>query len=234
MKKSLFFLMIIAIFYSCKNSEKETKMERKSYADIESRLKIHKENSQKYIDNDNSKKAFKYDDSLKYLIISSYIEKYNFQTIDSSIYNSYDRKKPLFLQVTASWCEPCQFEVQALNKIAEKYNEEVDFVLLFWDNQMETEKLAHNYNKNIVLVPSIKKHSKGKAIDISGFKHFLGFPTNYLITTSNQIINLYGGAMIPVTYTDPNGKEITVTKEEANQINYNNLESEIKELIKKN
>ena len=105
--------------------------------------------------------------------------------------------------------------------------------MLFWDTQAELEKLAPDYNKDIVLIPSQEKQSEPTTIDISGFRHIMGFPTNYLITTDNQIINFSQGAMIPTTFTDQNGKEIKITKEEANKGNYERLEKEIKELIEK-
>ena len=50
----------------------------------------------------------------------------------------------------------------------------------------------------------------------------------------NEIINFSQGALIPTTYTDETGTEITITKEDANKENYERLETEIKELIKKN
>ncbi len=241
MKKTFLLLLVITIFYSCKNSEKEkteikseTKVEKKLFADTESQIKKYRVDSQKYWDKSDSENALKYNDSIKTLILNSYINDYKFKTVDGTIYNTSERKKPLFLQVTASWCAPCKFEVPALNRIVEKYSDKVDFVLLFWDTQSELEKLAPGYNKKIVLIPSTEKQSEATTIDISGFRHIMGFPTNYLITTDNQIINFSQGAMIPTTYTDQNGKEIAITKEYADQKNYERLEMEIKELIEKN
>jgi thiol-disulfide isomerase/thioredoxin len=240
MKKTFLLLLAITIFYSCKNSEKETaenqsetKIEKKLFSETESKIKKYREDSQKYWDKNDSENALKYGDSIKSLILNSYIKDYEFKTVDSTNYNTSERKKPLFLQVTASWCAPCKFEVPALNKIVEKYSDKVDFVLLFWDTQAELEKLAPDYNEDIVLIPSQEKQSEATTIDISGFRHIMGFPTNYLITTSNEIINFSQGAMIPTTFTDQNGKEITITKEDADKGNYERLETEIKELIEK-
>lgn len=240
MKKTFLLLLAITIFHSCKNSEKETadnqsetKIEKKLFSETESKIKKYREDSQKYWDKNDSENALKYGDSIKSLILNSYIKDYEFKTVDSTNYNTSERKKPLFLQVTASWCAPCKFEVPALNKIVEKYSDKVDFVLLFWDTQAELEKLAPDYNKDIVLIPSQEKQSEPTTIDISGFRHIMGFPTNYLITTDNQIINFSQGAMIPTTFTDQSGKEITITKEDADKGNYERLETEIKELIEK-
>jgi thiol-disulfide isomerase/thioredoxin len=240
MKKTFLLLLAITIFYSCKKSEKktaenqsETKIEKKLFAETESNIKKYREDSQKYWDKNDSENDLKYGDSIKALILNSYIKDYEFKTVDSTNYNTSERKKPLFLQVTASWCAPCKFEVPALNKIVEKYNDKVDFVLLFWDTQSELEKLAPDYNENIILIPSQEKQSEATTIDISGFRHIMGFPTNYLITTDNEIINFSQGAKIPTTFTDQNGKEITITKEDADKGNYERLETEIKELIEK-
>ena len=240
MKKIFLLLFAITALFSCKNFEKETfetltekKIEKKLFSNTESQIKKYREDSQKYWDKNDSENALKYNDSIKILILYSYIKDYKFKTVDSTFYNTSERKKPLFLQVTASWCPPCKFEVPALNKIVEKYNDKVDFVLLFWDTQSELEKIAPDYHKNIFLIPSQKKQSEPTTIDISGFRHIMGFPTNYLITRDNQIINFSQGAMIPTTYTDQNGEEVTITKEEANQKNYERLEMEIKELLEK-
>ena len=240
MKKTFLLLLAITLLFSCKNSEKETsenqsetKIEKKLFAETENQIKKYREDSQKYWDKNDSENALKYGDSIKSLIVNSYIKDYVFKSVDSKNYSTSDRKKPLFLQVTASWCAPCKFEVPALNKVVEKYSDEVDFVLLFWDTQSDLEKLAPNYNKNIILIPSQEKQSEPTTIDISGFRHIMGFPTNYLITRDNKIINFSQGAMIPTTYTNQNGEEVTITKEEANQKNYERLETEIKELLEK-
>jgi len=240
LKKISLLLIAITFLYSCKKLEKETtrnqsetKIEKKLYAETESKIKKYREDSQKYWDKNDSENALKYGDSIKSIILNSYINDYEFKTVENTIYNTIERKKPLFLQVTASWCAPCKFEVPALNKIVEKYSDRVDFVLLFWDTQSDLEKLAPDYNKNIYLIPSQEQQSEATTIDISGFRHIMGFPTNYLITRENKIINFSQGAMIPTTYTDQNGKEITITKEVADQKNYERLEKEIKELIEK-
>ncbi len=238
MRKILSLLLAITIFYSCKKTEKETaenqseaKIEKKMFTETESKIKKYKEDSQKYWDKNDRENAVKYGDSIKALVLNSYIKDYKFKTIDSTTYSTSERKKPLFLQVTASWCAPCKFEVPALNKIVEKYSDKVDFVLLFWDTQAELKKIEPDYNKDIVLIPSEGKQSESNTIDISGFRHIMGFPTNYLITTDNEIINFSQGAMIPTTFTDQSGKKITITKEDANKGNYERLETEIKELI---
>ena len=74
---------------------------------------------------------------------------------------------------------------------------------------------------------------KPTTINISGFKHIMGFPANYLINLENKIINFSTGAAMPASFTDPDGNEIIITKEDAYKKNFERLDSEIKELIEK-
>lgn len=163
MQKHILVLSIVLIFSACKTSEKdivntvsEQHTEKKLFANTEIQIQKYRADSQKYWDKNDSKNALKYNDSIKNIIINSYVNDYSFKTIDNSIYDTSKRTKPLFLQVTASWCAPCKFEIPALNKIVKKYHDKVDFVLLFWDNQSELKKLASDYNEEITLIPSQK------------------------------------------------------------------------------
>lgn len=235
--KKILLLIIITLFYSCNNSKKEatainlkTKIEKKLFSNTESQIKKYGEDSQKYWDIGDNKNALKYDDSIKNTILNSYIGDHTFISVDNIAYRTTKRKKPLFLQVTASWCPPCKFEIPMLNKIVEKYSDQVDFVLLFQDAQAKVEKISLEYHKDIVLVPSIKEQSEG--INISGFRHVMGFPTDYLITKNNEIINFYQGASKPGTFKNLEGNDIIITKEQANKTNYQKLEKEVTELIK--
>lgn len=230
----------MTIFYACKNSEKEksenkseTEIKKKLYTETESQIKKYRADSQKYWDKSDKENALKYNDSIKALILNSYVEDYEFVTVDGSTYNTSRTMKPIFLQVTASWCAPCKHEIPALNKIVDKYGDKIDFVLLFWDTQAELKKIASDYNQDIILIPSLEQQTEATTVDISGFRHIMGFPTNYLITTDNQIINFTQGAMIPTNFTDQHGKKITISKEDANKGNYERLETEIKDLLEK-
>ncbi|AUC15826.1 hypothetical protein BTO06_12000 [Tenacibaculum sp. SZ-18] len=225
---------------SCNSSHKDdlntnsiTTSRIKLFEETEDQIKKFREDSQKYWDKNDSENALKYSDSIKQLIIKSYISSYEFKTMRNIKYKTKNRNKPLFLQVTASWCAPCKFEISSLNKIAEKYSDKVDFVLLFWDNQKELKTFANSYNENIHLVPSERKEKEPTTINISGFKHITGYPTNYLISKDNQIINYSTGAAAPMTYVDETGTKHSISKDQANKENFNRLESEIKELLKK-
>lgn len=240
MKKIIFLVLLTFFTISCNSRHKNdlntnsiTKSRTKLFEETEDQIRKFREDSQKYWDKNDSENALKYSDSIKQLIIKSYISNYEFKTIHNIKYKTKNRNKPLFLQVTASWCAPCKFEISSLNKIAEKYSDKVDFVLLFWDNQEELKTFANSYNENIHLVPSERKEEEPTTINISGFKHITGYPTNYLISRKNQIINYSTGAAVPMSYVDETGEEHSISEDQANKENFNRLESEVKELLKK-
>ncbi|WP_055436059.1 TlpA family protein disulfide reductase [Lacinutrix algicola] len=229
--KNILIISILLCVLSCEK-DKTIQDEKKKFSDTEVLIKRYRADSQKYWDKNDSENALKYSDSINVLVINSFIDDYSFVTVDSIIYKTSNNKKPLFLQVTASWCAPCKAEIPALNKIVEKYKEKVDFVLLFWDTQSELKEFAEDYNNNVVLVPSQKKQSEATTIDISGFRHITGFPTNYLITSNKEIINYTSVTMVPGTFPKRDGGEITITQEDADKGNFERLEKEIKDLLK--
>jgi len=220
------------IILSCKENNTNENTEKRYFSSTEVPIQQYRKASQSFWDIGDSENALKYNDSIKAAIVGSYIEDHNFTTYDSTNFSTYNRKKPLFLQVTASWCKPCLAEIPALNKIVEKYKDRIDFTLIFWDNQEELSLFAQDYNSAITLVPSLEKQEDATTIDIAGFRHIMGFPTNYLISSNNQIINFSQGAMVPDTFALPDGSTKTITKKEANDGNFKRLEKEVIELLK--
>jgi thiol-disulfide isomerase/thioredoxin len=163
-------------------------------------------------------------------IVDSYIDNYDFVSVSGTIYSTRKRTKPLFLQVTASWCAPCRAEIPALNKVAEKYSDKVDFVLLFWDDKESLLKFKDKFNIRIFLIPSEEKSHAYNVLSISGFNHMMSFPTNYLIDMNNRIIDYTGGGVIPNS-TDLENPYFT--DEATNKLNYDRLESDVKLLLAK-
>jgi hypothetical protein len=102
--KTFLLLLAITIFYSCKNSEKETtenqseiKIEKKLFSETESKIKKYKEDSQKYWDKNDRENALKYGDSIKSLILNSYIKDYEFKTVDNTIFIDIHIKHPIVI-----------------------------------------------------------------------------------------------------------------------------------------
>lgn len=143
-----------------------------------------------------------------------YFYDYTFKTMDGKKINTGDVYKPLLILTSASWCKPCWGEIPALNKLAEKYSDRIEFIVLFWDEKKDIKKMTSKYSKKIHLIPSTKKQKNQSSIDIAGFKHRLDFPGAYLINVDKRILDFDRGAAFP-------SEKMSVEK--ANEINEKKL-----------
>jgi thiol-disulfide isomerase/thioredoxin len=98
-------------------------------------------------------------------------------------------KKPLFILTYASWCIPNIGEIPALNKLAEKYAKDVQFVVLFWDKKKDVRKVAKKFNHNISVCYSHESY-KNDAPIVANLKHTLGFPTSYFIDQNLKVVDI--------------------------------------------
>lgn len=231
MRKTLFTIFVFVAIISFAQ-DNENPSNKRYFSDTEKIIKKYREDCQKYYDVNDVENARKYYDSINYVTNGSYIKDYTFETYDNKTYKTSKLKKPLFLMTSASWCKPCRVEVPALNKVVEEYYEQVDFVVLFWDKLESLKRLAPDYNEKIYLVPSKNSGSNMTTLDINGFRHITGYPKTYLISTENRIVENFGGAAVPQTYTDENGKEKIITSKDAFDMNYKTLKNEVKKLLK--
>ncbi|NJW55207.1 redoxin domain-containing protein, partial [Salinimicrobium sp. CDJ15-91] len=98
-------------------------------------------------------------------------------------------QKPVYLTTYASWIVPTEGEIPALNKLADKYGDQVDFVMLFWDSHSTTKELAKKYNKNITVL-YVDEMKNDSPYVIKMMKHSLGFPTSFLLNKNKNIIDI--------------------------------------------
>jgi thiol-disulfide isomerase/thioredoxin len=171
------------------------------------------------------------DDRTKELIGKEFVN-YTFESLNGIQYNLNNENKPKIIIISASWCGPCKFQNETINSIVEKYYDKIDFVTLFWDLKEKVKEMKSEYNEKIVLVPSKIRKENIACIEISGFKHCLGFPTIYILNRKNVIQNVMIGASTPMKNVEVEGEIYNVTVKEAKQNNFNRIEKAILELIK--
>ncbi|TSJ42764.1 TlpA family protein disulfide reductase [Mucilaginibacter corticis] len=209
---------------------------KKMFADTEPLVKQYLIDCNKAWDAKDEKRAQTYYDSINRCITNSYLGNHQFKDLKGKTISLGKMKKPVLITVSASWCAPCRAEIPALNKITKAYKDKIDFIVLFWNTREETEKLAALYDNAIYIVPSITQVPDDiHEINIGGFKHFRGYPTNYMVTTNKQIVKYdEEGAAVAVNYVGPDGKSITVTEEQAFNMNYKKLKDDVDFLISHN
>jgi len=55
---------------------------------------------------------------------------WNLQNINGEEIWLSDTDKPIFINIWATWCGPCRSEMPSINKLYDKYKNEVDFILV--------------------------------------------------------------------------------------------------------
>lgn len=97
--------------------------------------------------------------------------------------------KPIYLKTTATWCEPNDSEVQALNDIADEFGDVIDFVVLYWDERSNIERSQKSYSNNVSIVYVDELENYNSAI-INTVKHSLGMPSVILMNGDRTIIDI--------------------------------------------
>ncbi|CAL2090647.1 thioredoxin family protein [Tenacibaculum sp. 190524A05c] len=155
-----------------------------------------------------------------------------FEDINGINYNFKENKKTKIVVVSASWCGPCIYLKEAVNKNVEKYSNQIDFIYLFWDSKKELIKIKDQYNSKVILIPSKKRKDDIACIEIAEFENCFGFPTVYSINTENRIQKIEIGAAVEMKDVLVNGELYSMTEEEAHNQNYKKIERLIMQLIK--
>ncbi|GAA4296667.1 hypothetical protein [Nibribacter koreensis] len=206
--------------------------QKKLFSDAEKQIVNYQEKVNKAYEDGKGELGEIYRDSVKLAIIGSYLGNHSFKTLEGKIIDTKALAKPLFILASATYCGPCVAEIPALNRIAREYGDKVTFMVLFADTLgKELSRLSKRYTAPVAVVPSLKETENIYSISISGFQHILGFPTNYLVTRSQQIVGYSQGASAPGTYPTADGKELVITQEQADAINYKKLKAEVELLL---
>jgi len=153
-----------------------------------------------------------FDSLVEYGLNGSYMNNFQFNQLNSKEISLYDFKKPTYLITYASWCVSSEGEVPAINELANKYKDEIDFVILFWDDQKTTKKMAKSYNKNIRVL-YVNELNNNDAYVVAQLKHSLGLPTTFLLDKDKKILDVRRG----VTHA------LNKSFEESFDLNYNSI-----------
>jgi len=153
-----------------------------------------------------------FDSLVKFELNESYMDNFKFNQLNSKKITFYDFKKPVYLITYSSWCVASEGEVPALNQLASKYHDKIDFVILFWDDKRTTRQMAKAYNENIKILYVDEMQNNDSNV-ITQLKHSLGLPTTFLIDGNKKILDIRRGV------THSFGKSF----EESFDLNYNNI-----------
>ncbi len=153
-----------------------------------------------------------FDSLIQYNLKGSYMDNFTFTRLNNKPVNLHDLKKPVYLITYATWCITTKGEIPALNQLAEKYKDRIDFVVLFWDSKKATQKVAKDFSKHVSVVYVDELNNKDDFV-VSRLKHTLGFPTIFLLNADKEILDIRRGISHPYS----------TGLQESMDINYNSI-----------
>ncbi len=80
-------------------------------------------------------------------------------------------------------------EVPAFNDVADRYHDNIDFVVLFWGSKKKIRKIKRTYSRNIHVLYVDEKENRND-FAIRTMKHSLGFPTSFFIDKDKKILDV--------------------------------------------
>lgn len=132
---------------------------------------------------------FLFDSLINHCLKGSRLDNFKVKDLKKNDVYLDEFKKPLYLTTYASWIAPTEGEIPALNKLAEKYSAQVDFVMLFWDDNATTKEQARKYSKHVTIL-YVDELQNNSPYVIKMMKHSLGFPTSFLLDKDKTILDI--------------------------------------------
>jgi len=165
---------------------------------IKSNIKKYNTNSDIEFDKGNIEKGNALFDSLvQNKLVGSKFDDYSFKCLNSRKVKLSKLKKPVFIITYASWCVLNKGEIPALNKLARKYDDNMQFIVVFWDLKSDVRKIARQFNNRIKVCYANESYKNDAAV-VATLKHTLGFPTSYFLSSELEVIDIKrGGIAIP-------------------------------------
>ncbi|RXG30786.1 TlpA family protein disulfide reductase [Leeuwenhoekiella marinoflava] len=130
-----------------------------------------------------------FDSLVKNHLQGSFIDPLKFEPYNSSIVSTEEIEKPTIISTYASWCIPNKGEIPVLNKMAQKYGDMIDFVVLFWDQKKTVRKLAKQFDTNIQIV-YVDEVQNGHMQTVKLLKHALGMSLSFVIAADGEILDI--------------------------------------------
>lgn len=189
MKKfSILVLLCMQFCYSYAQEMEETQVSFSSA--ISSHIvKYNQKIDVAYDEKDLERAKFLFDSLVDFHLKGTYLDNFNVYPLKGDPIEIKEFDKPMFLITYASWCVPGSGEIPALNDLADRFHDQIDFVMLFWDKKESLKDIASEYNSEIHIVHVNEKTNTDSYI-INKLKHALGFPMMYFMNTNKKVLDV--------------------------------------------
>ncbi len=188
MMKKFLVLGILSLYFSSSFAQEERKIPF-SVAISAHITKYNQRIDAAYQDQDLERAQFLFDSLVTNHLSGTYMDDFSVYPLKGDPISLEEYEKPVFLITYASWCVPGIGEIPALNDLVDKFHDQIDFVVLFWDNKESLKEKAKEYTENIQLVHIDEKTNQDSYI-INKLKHALGFPMMYFMDNNKKILDI--------------------------------------------
>jgi thiol-disulfide isomerase/thioredoxin len=151
--------------------------------------KYNQQSDSKFQEGDKEAGTSLFDTLVKYKLIGSRFDNFTFKNVNRQKVKLSEINKPIFMITYASWCVTNKGEIQALNKLAQKYRKEVQVIVVFWDHKKDMKAIARDFYHGIKVCYANEKY-KSDAVVVATLKHTLGFPTSYFLNSKLDVIDI--------------------------------------------
>ncbi len=152
-------------------------------------VKYNQKMDEAYREKDLERAVFLFDSLVNNHLNGTYMDNFTVNSLKDEPIEFIDYEKPLFIITYAAWCVPGIGEIPALNDLADRFHDQIDFIVLFWDTKENLKAKSDEYNENIQLVYVDEKTNQDSYI-VNKLKHALGFPMMYFMDEQRKILNI--------------------------------------------
>jgi len=142
-----------------------------------------------YKDNDLERAKFLFDSLVSNHLRGTYMDNFKITPLKGEPIQLQSFDRPIFLVSYASWCVPGIGEIPAFNDLADKFHDQIDFVVLFWDSREKLKEKEKDYSENVKLM-FVDERSNQNSYVVNKLKHALGFPMTYFMDEEKRLLDI--------------------------------------------
>lgn len=186
--KKLIILGLLSLFFGNSYSQLETKIPF-SVAISAHIKKYNIKSKAAYAENDIEYAEFLFDSIVDNHLVGTFMDNFTMNPLKGDPVTFDEFEKPIFLMTYASWCVPGIGQIPALNDLVDRFHDQIDFIMLFWDTPEKMREVEREYSNNIHMFYVNEKTNRDSYI-INNLKHSLGFPMMYYLDPDKKLLGI--------------------------------------------
>ncbi len=151
--------------------------------------KYNKRINKAYREKDHERGTFLFDSLVDNHLKGTYIDNFKIKPLKGRAIEFSEFEKPMFLITMSSWYAPAIGEIPALNDLADKFHDLIDFVVLYFDRKDKVKEKSRDYSHHVQIMYVDESTNRDSHI-INSYKHALGVPLTYLTNADKRILDI--------------------------------------------